>query len=209
MNVDNANFYTKGADGKMVFDGEAGKQAYFGMIKRLGAPVYPRYEKEPGFFWAVDFAQGDFAKFGMGGVFWCNELGEGYFGHEIFLLPGQAIAEHKHMPTVIDGKPHAAKCESWLVRYGSVYGFSEVVPEGKKPNLDEYPEVKAMLANCQKPHLNCVYVEKWEADGIVHKLPKMHTWHFMLAGSEGAIVSEFGSYHDGNGLRFSCPDVAF
>ena len=63
--VDNAPFYV---DGK--FDAEKGKQAYFELMEKLGAPVYARYKDEPGFLWAVDFAQGDFARFGMGGVFW-------------------------------------------------------------------------------------------------------------------------------------------
>lgn len=198
--VNNDDFYVNGK-----FDAEKGKQAYFSLMKKLGAPQYRRYTDEPGFLWAVDFAQGDFATFGMGGVFWVNNLEKGYFAHEIFLLPGQSIAEHCHKPTVIDGKPQQCKHESWQVRYGSVYGFSEV----GEPNLDKFPEVKAMLAKCQVKHLNCVHVEKWEADGQVHPLPKDETWHFMMGGAEGAVVSEYATYHDGNGLRFSCPGVAF
>lgn len=199
--VDNTAFY--GPDGK--FDAEKGKQAYIEMIRSLGAPVYPRYLDEPGFLWAVDFAQGDFAAFGMGGLFWVNLRDKQYFAHEIFLLPGQSIAEHRHLPTVDDKGPLQCKHESWQVRYGSVYGFSEV----GEPNLDQYPEAKALIAKCQLPHLNCVHVEKWEADGQVHPLPKDETWHFMMGGPQGAIVSEYATYHDANGLRFSCPGVAF
>lgn len=198
--VDNKDFYK---DGK--FDAEKGKQAYIELMKKLNAPVYKRYLEEPGFLWAVDFAQGDFASFGMGGVFWVNNRDKQYFAHEIFLLPGQAIAEHRHLPTTDDKGPLQCKHESWQVRYGSVYGFSEV----GEPNLDQFPEAKALLAKCQVPHLNCVHVEKWEADGQVHPLPKDETWHFMMGGPEGAIVSEYATYHDGNGLRFSCPNVAF
>lgn len=198
--VDNKDFYK---DGK--FDAEKGKQAYIELMKKLNAPVYKRYLEEPGFLWAVDFAQGDFASFGMGGVFWVNNRDKQYFAHEIFLLPGQAIAEHRHLPTTDDKGPLQCKHESWQVRYGSVYGFSEV----GEPNLDQFPEAKALLAKCQAPHLNSVHVEKWEADGYVHPLPKDETWHFMMGGPEGAIVSEYATYHDGNGLRFSCPNVAF
>ncbi len=198
--VDNAEFYK---DGK--FDAAKAKDAYLSMIKKLGAPVYKRYLDDPDFLWAVDFNQGQFASFGMGGLFWVNNRDKQYFAHEIFLLPGQSIAEHRHLPTVDAKGPLQCKHESWQVRYGSVYGFSEV----GEPNLDKYPEAKAMLAECQKPHMNCVHVEKWEADGQVHPLPKDETWHFMMGGPNGAIVSEYATYHDGNGLRFSCPNVKF
>lgn len=200
VKMTNADFYTNGK-----FDAEKGKQAYIDLMKRLGAPVYPRYTEEPGFLWAVDFAQGDFLAFGMGGVFWENNREKEYFAHEIFLLPGQSIAEHCHKPTTDDKGALQCKHEAWQVRYGSVYGFSEV----GEPNLDQYPEVKEMLAKCQVPTLKSVHVEKWEADGQVHRLPKDETWHFMMGGPEGAIVSEYATYHDGNGLRFSCPNVAF
>ena len=105
------------------------------------------------------------------------------------------------------------KMESWLVRHGWVWGFST---EGE-PNLDKYPEVKAKLSallfekdpKTGKQFLNCVHVEKWTADGVAHKLAKDESWHFMMGGDEGAIVSEFANYHDGAGLRFSVPGVGF
>ena len=33
--------------------------------------------------------------------------------------------------------------------------------------------------------------------------------HFMLAGPEGAIVTEYATFHDNDGLRFTNPDVKF
>ena len=199
VQMNNADFYT---DGKL--DTEKCKAAYFEMMQKIGAPVYPRYKEEPGFMWTVDFGQGDFARFGMGGVFWVNNREKQYFGHEIFLLPGQAIAEHRHLPTTDDKGPLQAKHESWLVRHGSVYGFSEV----GEPNLDQFPEIKALLADCQKDLLRCVHVEKWEADGQLHVLPKDETWHFMMGGPNGAVVTEFGTFHDNNGLRFTVPGAS-
>ena len=196
-----ADFYKNGK-----FDAAKAKQAYFDMMTRFHVPVYAALTKDDGFFWAVDFAKGDFASFGMGGVIWVNEKDEGYFGHDIFLLPHQSIAEHRHLPTKDkDGKDVRCKIESWLVRNGSVYGFSEV----GEPNLDKYPEAKAMLSKVQIPHLKSVHEEKWIADGQAHKLPGPETWHFMMGGSEGAIVTEFATYHDGAGLRFSVPGVGF
>jgi hypothetical protein len=201
VQMKNADFYK---DGK--FDSAKAKQAYFDMMTRFNVPVYAALKKDDGFFWAVDFSKGDFTSFGMAGVIWVNEKTEGYFGHDIFLLPNQSIAEHRHLPTTDkDGKVLPSKVESWLVRNGWVYGFSEV----GEPNLDQFPDAKAKLSKVQIPHLKSVHVEKWMADGQAHKLPRAETWHFMMGGSDGAIVTEFATYHDGAGLRFSVPGVAF
>ena len=215
------------------FNAAKASEAYFDMMSRFGYPVYPALKNDKltnpkegtqylG-FWAIDFAKGDFMKYGMGGVIWVNEIREEYFGHDIYLLPGQSIAEHRHLPTHIKTKDEwtgkvfekdlPCKMESWLVRHGWVWGFTT---EGE-PNLDKYPEVKAKLSallfekdpRTGKQFLNCVHVEKWTADGVAHKLAKDESWHFMMGGDEGAIVSEFANYHDGNGLRFSVPGVGF
>lgn len=239
----NNEFYAGGSfdadginkDGK--FDAAKGKEAYFDLMRRFGYPVFPSFKDDKltnpkdgsqylG-FWATDFAKGDFMKFGMGGVIWVDEIKEEYFGHDIFLLPFQSIAEHSHVAgSPVDksvstdrwtgevfNKNIPAKMESWLVRHGWVWGFTT---EGE-PNLDKYPEVKAKLSallfekdpKTGKQFLNCVHVEKWTADGVAHKLAKDESWHFMMGGDEGAIVSEFANYHDGQGLRFSVPGVGF
>ena len=197
--MDNAAFYKDG-----TFDSAKAKQAYFDMMKAFGAPVYDAYKKDDGFFWAVDFGKGHFTSFGMAGVFWVNEP-EGYFGHEIFLLPGQSIPEHRHLPTKDEnGKVIPCKVESWQVRYGWVYGFSEV----GEPNLDQFPEAKALLSEVQIPYLKSLHVEKWVADGTVHKLAGAETWHFMMGGPDGAVVSEYATFHDNAGLRFTVPGTA-
>jgi len=199
--MSNAEFYTNGK-----FDSAKAKQAYFDLMRKFHVPVYAALQKDDNYFWAVDFAKGDFASFGMGGVIWVNEKQEGYFGHDIYLLPGQSIAEHRHLPTTDkDGKQIRCKIESWLVRDGWVYGFSEI----GEPNLAQFPEAQKMLSKVQIPYLKSVHVEKWVADGQAHKLPAPESWHFMMGGSEGAIVTEFATYHDGNGLRFSVPGVGF
>jgi len=200
VQVKNEDFYKGGK-----FDSAKAKQAYFDMMTRFSVPVYAALKKDDGFFWATDFGKGDFTSYGMAGVFWCNEKEEGYFGHEIYLLPNQSIPEHRHLPTKDkDGKDIRCKIESWQVRQGCVYGFSEV----GEANLDKYPEAKAHLSKLQIPHLKSVHVEKWEADGSVHKLPGAETWHFMMGGKDGAIVSEYATFHDGAGLRFSVPGVS-
>lgn len=233
LNMKKEDFYVGGTfDANGInkggkFDAAKATQAYFDCWRKLGYPVYPalaegNLQSNPGLrFWAVDFNKGDFLKYGMGGVIWVNEIREEYFGHDIYLLPGQSIAEHSHVATHIKtkdawtGKEYEkdlpAKMESWLVRHGWVYGFSEV----GEPNLDKFPEAKARLSALYttsvpgKNLLHCVHVEKWTADGVAHKLPKEGTWHFMMGGDEGAVVTEFANFHDGNGLRFSVPGVGF
>ena len=34
---------------------------------------------------------------------------------------------------------------------------------------------------------------------------EMETFHFMMAGPEGAVVCEWANYHDNAGLRFTHP----
>ncbi|MEI6645431.1 MAG: hypothetical protein WCP12_05295 [bacterium] len=196
--VSKSVYYT---DGK--FDAAKAKQAYFDMMTRFHVPIYEALKKDKDFFWVLDFNKGDFDAYGMGGVFWVNtKAPTGYLGHEIYLLPGQSIPEHCHLMTKdAQGRTIQPKEESWQVRYGYVYGFSEI----GEPNLDKYPEVKAKLSKVQIPYLKSVHVEKWVADGRTHDMPKAESWHFMMAGPEGAIVSEYATYHDGAGLRFSVP----
>jgi hypothetical protein len=208
MIVNNADFYT--AEGTL--DTAKAKQAYFSMMEKLGAPVYDVYRPDDGFLWTVDFGHKNFAQFGMGGVFWVNDGEKGYFAHEIFLLPGQSIAEHRHLPTKDEkGKDVQAKYESWQVRYGSVYAFCEATKD-LPANLDEYPEIKAKLYDTQLQHLKSWHVEKWVADGKLHHLLEIPghepTWHFMMGGEEGAVVSEYATYHHNSGLRFTCPNTA-
>ena len=74
--------------------------------------------------WVLDFGLGDFAHVGMAGIFWLNRQDYGYFGHEIYLLPGQMIPEHCHLAT--DKGP--AKMESWQPRHGMIYTFGEGQP---------------------------------------------------------------------------------
>ena len=242
--VDNKDFYIGGTfDANGInkggkFDAAKANQAYYDLMAKFGYPVYPALKNDQLVktkhsdgsqylgFWGIDFGLGDFAKYGMGGVIWVDEVKEEYFGHDIFLLPLQSIPEHRHVAQKIDpgiatdrwtGEKFAEKnlppkMESWLVRHGWVYSFSEV----GEPNLDQFPEAKANLSallfdhKANKPtNLKSLHVEKWEADGVAHKLPKACTWHFMMAGTEGAIVSEFANFHDSKCNRFSVPGVAF
>ena len=186
----NKDFYT---DGK--FDAAKGKQAYLDMMTRFGYPIPESFKGD--LLWASDFACSDFVNAGMGGVFWANHNheGGGYLGHEIFLLPGQMIVEHAHV--VCDTCP--PKRESWLVRNGSIYSFSvQDEPKGF-PKGVEIPASQKDTATAN----SAILVNPGEVD----TLNKDEAKHFIMAGPEGAIVSEFATFHDNDALRFSNPNV--
>jgi D-lyxose ketol-isomerase len=189
----NEDFYK---DGKLL--GDKAKEAYYDLMKKFKVPVYKRLQTDE--FWAIDFGLGEFTSVGMGGIFWVNEKEEGYFGHEIYLLPGQMIVEHSHLE--VEEAKVMPKVESWQVRHGWVYGLSQ-----GEANFATMPELK--IPESQKKFLNVNHVEKWEADGFAHKLVKPKSWHFMMAGPEGAIVTEYATFHDNKGLRFANPAVKF
>lgn len=45
--------------------------------------------------------------------------------------------------------------------------------------------------------------------GEIRTLNRITAKHFMMGGRLGAIVSEYASFHDGDGLRFTNPGVKF
>lgn len=183
----NEDFYT---DGK--FNAAAAKEAYYEMMRHFDYPIYDRLKTEE--FWAIDFGLGKFAEVGMAGIFWMNNKQDNYFGHEIYLLPGQMIPEHKHVKTA-DAGP---KLEGWQPRYGWIYIYGEGTPT---------PGVEARIP---ESHRECAVArtEKKLLPGETGMLAGAEQWHWMYA-PEGAIVTEYATYHDGAGLRFSHPQVKF
>jgi hypothetical protein len=183
----NEDFY--GADG--AFDAAAAKEAYYAMMRHYAYPIPDRLRTEE--FWTLDFALGKFTEVGMAGIFWLNNKQDNYFGHEIYLLPGQMIPEHRHVRTP-DAGP---KMEGWQVRHGWVYIYGEGEPT---PGVEE--RIPPSHRECAKARS-----EKKLLPGEVGMLGGAEQWHWMIAGPEGAIVTEYATYHDGNALRFSHPDV--
>ena len=182
----NAEFYD--AYGKFLLD--KAKAAYFEMMERFHYPIPDKLRKD---MWVLDFGLNDFVHVGMAGIFWWNSQQYRYFGHEIFLLPGQMIAEHAHVETA----KGPAKMEAWQTRHGMVYTFGE--GEETKPlpvKLTEMQDKFRTVKHCE-PLL----------PGEVRELNRLTAKHFMLAGPEGAIVTEYATFHDMDGLRFSNPNV--
>ena len=159
------------------------------MFEHYGIPFTPFLEEN---FWVNDFGLGDFENTGMGGVFWINNPDHLYFGHEIYLLPGQMIAEHYHVPS-----EYAAKHESWQVRNGWVYNFGIGEPT---PNAPALPESQKEFITAQNFHIMRV--------GDISSLQVLESRHFLMAGDEGAVVTVYGTFHDNAGLRFTNPKAS-
>ena len=180
----NADFYK---DGK--FQQEVAMEAMKDMFAFYDVPFTELMAKD---MWVTDFGLGDFENVGMGGIFWVNNAEQRYFAHAIYLLPGQMIPEHAHVATT-----YPAKHESWMVEKGWAYNFSEVG--------DETPNAPAIPATHGPIKSNNFVVQKV---GEVLPFKALTTFHFLMAGPEGAIVSEWATYHDNAGLRFSNPKAA-
>jgi D-lyxose ketol-isomerase len=190
MNHETSDFYDDG-----VFNKTKAFEAYYEMMRRFHYPIPPVLKTDE--FWTSDFAQSDFLRVGMAGVFWINNTEYGYFGHEIYLLPGQMIAEHQHN----DCDDGPAKMESWQVRHGMVYTFGEGEPTKDLPI--ELPQSQLKVNGITALRCQCLKA------GEVGTLNRVKAPHFMIAGPEGAIVTEYGTPHYGEALEFTNKSVKF
>ena len=177
----NADFYKDG-----VLQEDVVKAAYKDMMAFYGVEWSDNLENN---FWGIDFGLGDMEHVGMGGIFWYNDPVNGYFGHEIYLLPGQMIPEHWHVKT-----EYPAKHETWRVNKGWCYNFGIGDPTPNPPAMPESQEGNITVKNFTIQKL----------DEIL-SLKEIESPHFLMAGDEGAIVTEYGTYHDGAGLRLRNP----
>lgn len=177
-----ADFY----DTNGIFQKDKAREAYLDMFRRFGYPISDKLKKE---MWVLDFGLGDFAEVGMAGIFWLNRQDYGYFGHEIYLLPGQMIAEHAHVST----SKGPAKMESWHPRRGMIYTFGEGEPTAEF--IEKIPASQRKLVKSR--HCKPLGIDD------LADLNRLEAWHFMVAGPEGALVTEYGTFHDVDGMRFS------
>ncbi|NRB42695.1 MAG: hypothetical protein HRU20_30205 [Pseudomonadales bacterium] len=178
LQFENAGFYDENGE----FLPEKAKDAIMTMLKYHGYPVFDGMRKK---MFAVDYNTGRFTEVGISGVMYENSQTHMYFLLDFFLLPGQMVAEHYH----IDGETSAAKREGWLVRWGQSYigGIGD-------DNMADYSNLII-----PKIHWN----GKVDARHVVDAKPGMFTnmaqvlsKHWMMAGNEGAIITEVANYSD-------------
>ncbi len=204
-------------DGKL--DIAAVKKAYFDLLEKFNYPIPDTMKTDE--FWVADFEQRDVLKLGMGGIFWVNEHGTyatagqkkyngkfkdekfGYLGHDIYLLPGQTLPEHHHVGGA-DG--YGPKMEAWQVRYGEVTFFGEYKTGAEVP-LMELPAAKRPWG-LGEPWMHSKYGITYTAkSGKIHVQADPESWHGQVAGPDGAIVTEYATYH--NHVSFSKPGMTF
>lgn len=215
-NPGTAQFYQ--ADG--AFDQQSAKNAYYAMMKAFGYPI-PDVLMTDG-FWVCDFLQRDFAKLGMGGIFWTNASGKygdtgvkayagdfkgqpyGYLGHEIYLLPGQMLPEHRHTG---GAEGYGPKMEAWQVRYGSVEFFGEHKGAGDEMLISDMAEKDRPWGYGQAWFKSKYVARRTAQSGQLYSLEDPESWHTQRAGASGAIVTEYATYH--NHVEFSKPAMEF
>ncbi|SDR47800.1 hypothetical protein [Pseudovibrio sp. Tun.PSC04-5.I4] len=185
----NEHFYAD--DGK--FKMEVARETYLEMMRFYNYPIPKRFETDD--FWVKDFNIGNFSESGMAGIFWMTDADYNISGHEIFLLPNQAIPEHYHVATDDTGE----KLEAWHVRHGKIFTYAQgEATEG----------VNADIPSSHKDCTTALHREE-VTEGNVARLSAPGERHWMRAGPEGAIVTEYASHHDHEGLRFSHPNGKF
>ncbi len=188
--LNNASFYD--AQGK--FKTETAKEVYLRFLEAAPYPIPERLRKE---IWVSDFGLGHFTEVGLAGMFWVNNQKDNYTSLDFFLLPGQMIPEHWHVPLPADNVP--VKMESWHVRWGSTYTYGEGEPADK---------LAVKIPECEQKYVT-VRHEKALKLGDVAGLTRPQQKHWQQAGPEGAIVTETSTFHSGAAVRFTDPRIKF
>ena len=188
LKFDNASFYS--SDG--TFDIEAGKDAYIEVMKYHGYPVFDGIRDK---MWVSDYGLGEFTTLGLGAIGFINNYEDNYMGQDLYLLPGQMLPEHYH----IDTDKAQSKMEGWHVRHGISYVYGE----GERTQ-----NMKAIIPESQKE-----WVSVWH-ETILHvgesaTLNRATARNWQFGGPKGAIVSEYATYHDNDGVRHSNPNIVF
>jgi D-lyxose ketol-isomerase len=186
---DNASFYN--ADG--TFNVEAGKDAYIKMMKYHGYPIFPGLKEK---LWVSDYGLGQFTKLGLGAYGFLNEVDGNYMGQDLYLLPGQMLPEHYHLKTDKAGP----KMEGWHVRHGVSYVYGEGEPT---------KDMKAVVPKCHMNGTVSISHEIILGQGETTILNRETARHWQFGGPEGAVISEYATYHDNDGVRHSDPKLRF
>ncbi|KAF1004637.1 MAG: D-lyxose ketol-isomerase [Luteibacter sp.] len=183
----NADFYVGG-----VFRKEVAKDAIAALLEAHGDHLTPAMREK---LWISDFGMGDFEHLGLSSITWVNRQDEGYYAMTMYLLPGQMLPEHRHLP-IAEPPVRPAKHESWRVLHGWAYNFSSVGPASVS-----LPATPKRFGPIQSTHMDI------HRAGEVLSLRRLESWHFMMAGPQGAIVDEYGNFQDRRGWRSSNPAV--
>ena len=186
--MDNKQFY----DAAGTFNLEAAKGVYLDVLKQRGYPVNDIIARK---LFVTDFGLGRFTDVGLGVIVWHGDEKYNYSGLDAYLLPGQIIPEHWHVK--VGNIPE--KMEVWLVRSGEIYTYADGAPT---------PNMRAKLTDTDAAHITVKserILRVGEIAGISRPLEK----HWMQAGPQGAIFTEFSTFHTGEAVKFTDAKVRF
>jgi D-lyxose ketol-isomerase len=117
-------------------------------------------------------------------------------GQDLYLLRNQMLPEHYHLKTA----KGSAKMEGWHVRHGTSY----VDGEGKPTK-----NIEAVIPKCHMNGTVSVRHEDILNVGQVATLNRATARHWQFGGPEGAVISEYATFHDNDGVRHSDPKIVF
>ena len=117
-------------------------------------------------------------------------------GQDLYLLPNQMLPEHYHLNTA----KGSAKMEGWHVRHGTSYVYGEGKPT---------KNIKAVIPKCHMNGTVSVRHEDILHVGQVAKLNRATARHWQFGGPKGAVISEYATFHDNDGVRHSDPKIVF
>jgi D-lyxose ketol-isomerase len=124
-----------------------------------------------------------------------NEEKANYLQLDIYLLPNQMLPEHYHLAT----DKCAPKMEGWLCRHGRSYVY------GEGPKTED---MHAKIPKLQRKWVT-VFHETVIDPGQSAHLNRPTARHWQFAGPQGAILTEVGTFHDGDGVRHTDPNIVF
>lgn len=192
LSFNNADFY----DSSGNFIKQKGIDAYCTLMEYHGYPVLDKVRKG---LWVSDYGLGTFTELGLGAFGFINHYLEdrksGYLGQDMFLLPNQMLPQHYHLKT----DKAVPKMEGWHVRHGRSYVYGEGEPT---------KNIYAKIPESQKGIISTFH-EVILDPGMTADLNRETAPHWQFGGPEGAIISEYGSYHDNDAVRHSDPKIVF
>jgi hypothetical protein len=95
--------------------------------------------------------------------------------------------------------------ETWHIRHGTVTFYGEHKGAGDERPIEELPASERPWGFGEEWFKSKYFVRR--SAGEMYKLVDPESWHFQQAGPDGAIVSEYATYH--NHVEFSKPDMKF
>jgi D-lyxose ketol-isomerase len=190
---DNAEFY--GSDS--VFLPNKAKDAVMTLLEYHGYPLFDGIKDK---IFVTDYSLGRFTELGTAGILYENSQKNGYLLMDVILLPHQMLPEHWH----VDGETSMAKREGLLVRSGSAYlgGLAN-----GEDNINSFSAL-----NIPKIHM----LGEVEAKHVVHakigdfeNLQQIESKHWLVAGEDGAVITEVATFSEAAATHFSSSRIKF